>query len=270
MEFPGTGNKSVDPHFFSHAGCVSAGRDGTGNKQVFPVSRLANEMAAEPLSHPQPAYSTPGSTSCHCGNQIYFQTFFKYYFTVEKEFTMARKTTARPASRSNNRTARQRSPHRPSTPIYGDILGIVGSLMRHRQESGAAKIGSMANAARNFAADLTDIPNVKTYVHAAANQMESLSDYVSDSSLEQMMEDATAFAKRYPMATAAFAVAAGFGFTRLMTHGNADHRSTSPNTGKRATARSSTRTKATSTRGRSNKTVKANGKDTSHDRANAS
>jgi hypothetical protein len=193
-----------------------------------------------------------------------------YHFTVEKEFTMARKATARPASRSNNRTARQRSPARPYTPIYGDILGIVGSLMRHRQESGAAKIGSMASAARNFAADLTDIPNVRTYVHAAANQMETLSDYVSDSSLEEMMADATAFAKRYPMATAAFAVAAGFGFTRLMTHGNADHRSTSSNAGKRTAARSNTTTKATGKRARSNGTVKANGKDSSHDRANAS
>jgi hypothetical protein len=183
---------------------------------------------------------------------------------------MARKATARPASRSSNRTARQRSPHRPSTPMYGDILGIVGSLMRHRQESGAAKIGSIVNAARNFAADLTDTPNVKTYVHAAANQMEILSDYVSDSSLEQMMEDATAFAKRYPMATAAFAVAAGFGFTRLMTHGKADQRSTSSNTSKRTASRSSTTTKASGKRTRSNGTGKANGRDTSHDRANAS
>jgi hypothetical protein len=182
---------------------------------------------------------------------------------------MARKATARPASRSSNRTARQRSPQRPSTPMYGDILGIVGSLMRHRQESGAAKIGSMANAARNFAADLADIPNVKTYVHAAANQMENLSDYVSDSSLEQMMKDATAFAKRHPTATAAFAVAAGFGFTRLMTHGAADHRATSSKTGKRATARSATAKKAARKRGRPNGTVKANGRDTSHDRANA-
>ena len=166
---------------------------------------------------------------------------------------MARKATRRSSSAASSKTSGSRP--RASSPFYGDVLGIAGSLLRNRQEAGAEKINSLAGAARNFAADLTDIPNIQTYVDAAADQMETLSDYVSENSMETMVEDATDFARRHPVATAAFAVAAGFGFTRLMTH-NSRHQA-AETTGARKTTRGKTKTTASRKRAATKTSAKA-------------
>ncbi len=182
---------------------------------------------------------------------------------------MARKTTRRSSSTSSSKTSGARP--RGTSPFYGDILGIAGSLLRNRQEAGAEKINSLASAARSFAADLTDIPNIQTYVDAAADQMETLSDYVSENSMETMVEDASDFAKRHPVATAAFAVAVGFGFTRMMTHHSRSEAVQKPaarNPGSRS------KVKATAPRKRAaTKTItktKGNGRDSSRESMNAS
>jgi hypothetical protein len=180
---------------------------------------------------------------------------------------MARKASSVRQSFSPPNKSRQRAGRRSTSPFYGDILAIAGSLLRNRQEAGAEKIRSLAGAARGFAADLPDIPNIRTYAAAAADQMETLSDYASDTSMEQMVEDATDLAKRHPVATAAFAVAAGFGFVRLMTHAGSGHGET-----KQKTRTSSTRSdakKPTASRKRAAIKARANGRDSSHGSANA-
>lgn len=188
---------------------------------------------------------------------------------------MARKSSRRATKPTSAAKSRQSRGGTSASPFYGDILGIAGSLFRNRQQAGAEKIGSLADAARNFAADLTDIPNIQTYAHAAAEQMESLSDYVSDNSMEQMVEDAMNIAKRHPVATAAFAVAVGFGFTRLMTHNKIgqgigqgmSQRDTKQKSG-RHSARSGT-AKTTVPKKRAAAKARANGRDTLQERANA-
>lgn len=188
---------------------------------------------------------------------------------------MARKSSRRTTSSASSAKSRQGGGGSSASAFYGDILGIAGSLFRNRQQAGAEKIGSLADAARNFAADLTDIPNIQTYAHAAAEQMESLSDYVSDNSIEQMVEDAMNIAKRHPVATAAFAVAVGFGFTRLMTHNKIgqgigqgmSQRDTKQKSG-RHSARSGT-AKTTVPKKRAAAKARANGRDTLQERANA-
>jgi hypothetical protein len=175
---------------------------------------------------------------------------------------------ARKATRRSTSTA---SRPRAASPLFGDVLGIAGSLLRNRQEAGAVKINALADAARSFAADLTDIPHIQTYVDAAAEQMETLSDYVSENSMETMVEDASDFAKRYPVATAAFAIAVGFGFTRMMTHHSRSDVAQKPAARK---TRTSSKAKATAPRKRSTtKTgtkASGNGRDSSREGVNAS
>ena len=95
---------------------------------------------------------------------------------------MARKATRRSSSAASSKTSGSRP--RASSPFYGDVLGIAGSLLRNRQEAGAEKINSLAGAARNFAADLTDIPNIQTYVDAAADQIDRKSTRLNSSHLD--------------------------------------------------------------------------------------
>ncbi len=156
-----------------------------------------------------------------------------------------------------------------STPhLQSDVLGIAGSLFRGRQSAGADKIASVADAARKLSEDLSDIPSVQGYIESAADQMEYLSEYVAQNTLEQMVDDGAAFAKRHPLSTVAFAVALGYGFTKLLTGEGISETSDSP-------VRKTPAKKAGRPVGRKRSVVtlkkaKANGKDTSHVAARAS
>jgi hypothetical protein len=178
---------------------------------------------------------------------------------------MARKSSRWTTPSKKSRHAGQR---RSASAFYNDILGVAGTLFRNRQQAGAEKISSLSAAARNFASDLTDIPNIQTYAHAAADQMESLGDYVADNSMEQIAEDAMAIAKRHPVATAAFAVAVGFGFTRLMTHNATDQRDEKPMPTTRSARRGTVKRSAPKKRAVAGR-AKANGHAKSHERVNA-
>jgi hypothetical protein len=176
---------------------------------------------------------------------------------------MARKakrsrTSAASAIRSHQYD-RQKGSRGHAHPFVNDVLGIAGALLRNTQEGGAERISSMAAAARNIAAELSDVPYARTYVATTADKVDMLADYVADNSLEQMIEDGTSLAKRYPVSTLAFAIAAGYGLTRLLASQNLGNHG---RTGRRASKAS-----AKSPRSRSAKS--ANGSDKSHASANA-
>ncbi len=178
---------------------------------------------------------------------------------------MASKSSRRTTSTAKSRGA---GLGRSASALYGDVLGIAGGLFRNRQQAGAEKISSLPTAARNFATDLTDIPNIQTYAHAAADQMQTLGDYVADNSMEQIVDDAMAIAKRHPVVTAAFAVAVGFGFTRLMTHNAADQRVTEPKAATRSARKGTVKRPAPKKHAVASK-AKVNGRATTHERMNA-
>lgn len=183
---------------------------------------------------------------------------------------MPRKTTRRQNTSSTAKAGQRKESARTSQALFGDVLGIAGSLLRSRQVAGAEKISGLADAARTFADNLSDIPNIKTYVTGAAEQMENLSDYVTDSSIEEMVADATQVAKRYPVATAVFAVAVGFGVTRLVIHNTRSDQSVSQRSKPRSSGRVTVKAAATKKRASAVPKTRANGKDTQHERANAS
>lgn len=184
---------------------------------------------------------------------------------------MARKSTRRSSSSNTKQRGKTRTAASASIPMYSEIMSLMGSLMHNRQAAGASTIGSLADAARGFATDLADNPRVKTYVNSAADQIESLSDYVSENSLEQMLEDATSVAKRYPVATASLAIAAGYGFTRLMTNGRDDQtRSNKSTRSHRSATNTNKSSKSSRKRTSAAANLRSNGNDTSHDRAKAS
>lgn len=172
-----------------------------------------------------------------------------------------------PSRRTRSSTFSSDSRTKSGRAFYADILGIAGSLLRSRQEAGAEKIGDLAGAARNLAADLTDIPNIQSYVDAAAEQMENLSEYASQTSMEDMLDDATEIARRHPIATATFAVAAGFGFIRMITHTSDSHKE--PKNRSQARAKPSSGQKVAPAKKRKATKAKPNGRYSSDARANA-
>ena len=96
-----------------------------------------------------------------------------------------------------------------SRRIFEDLLALAGTLARGRKEMGADKLHSLASSTREFAAAMTDMPNLRGHVASAAESLEDLSDYVLHTEIEQMAGDAGIFARRHPVATLTLTVMAG-------------------------------------------------------------
>ncbi len=103
-----------------------------------------------------------------------------------------------------------------SRRIFDDVLALAGTLARGRKDMGADKLHSLASLTREYAASMTDLPNLRVQVASAADSLEGVADYVMHTEIEQMVGDAGTFARRHPLATLAVTVAAGMAASRLM------------------------------------------------------
>ena len=119
------------------------------------------------------------------------------------------------------RTSAKSNGHRNGTNsgdsrFYNDALGVVSSLLSSRKSSSGEKINNFADAAREFSASIGDMPNMQKYANLAADQLDNFSKYVTETDLEDMMHDASKFARSRPLATLGFAIAVGYGLTRFV------------------------------------------------------
>ncbi len=100
--------------------------------------------------------------------------------------------------------------------IYDDVLSLANTLLRSQRARGAEQIRNLAEAAKGFAEDIRDLPEIQGYATNASKALHELSDYVTETEFQDMMRDAKKFAKRYPIAIAAGALAVGYGALRHM------------------------------------------------------
>lgn len=103
-----------------------------------------------------------------------------------------------------------------SRRIFDDVLALAGTLVRSQKDMGADKLNSLASLTREYAASMTDLPNLRVQVASAADSLEGVADYVMHTEIEQMVGDAGTFARRHPLATLAVTVAAGMAASRLL------------------------------------------------------
>lgn len=133
--------------------------------------------------------------------------------------------------------------------IYDEVLSVAGTLMRGQKNFGAEKLASLADATREFAASMPEMPNFQVYVDSAAKQLEDLAGYVLETDFEAMIDDAGSFARRHPLATIGLGIAAGLGATRLIYQPFSGRTRGSPRTVKATPRRAmNKRTKAASTK----------------------
>jgi ElaB/YqjD/DUF883 family membrane-anchored ribosome-binding protein len=114
--------------------------------------------------------------------------------------------------------------------IFDDVLALAGTLLRSRKDFGADKLHALAEATRNYATSLTDLPTLRVQVASASESIEGLADYVMHTDIEHMVQDAGTFARRNPVATLGVTIAAGVVATRLMRSPRPDVK-TSPKRG---------------------------------------
>ena len=103
-----------------------------------------------------------------------------------------------------------------SSRIFDDVLALASTLLRNRKDLGADKLHSLAQATREYATALSDLPNLKAQAASASESIEGLADYVMHTDVENMAADASNFARRHPMATLGMTIAAGYLASRMM------------------------------------------------------
>jgi hypothetical protein len=119
-------------------------------------------------------------------------------------------------SRTNGNYRNAGAAFNGSRRILDDVLALAGTLVRSQKDMGADKLNSLASLTREYAASMTDLPNLRVQVASAADSLEGVADYVMHTEIEQMVGDAGTFARRHPLATLAVTVAAGMAASRLM------------------------------------------------------
>jgi len=104
----------------------------------------------------------------------------------------------------------------------------VKQAVDDQRGAGADYVGNLADTMRRAAREFdADLPIAGTYIRKAAAQVESVSDAVRNGNLEEIVQDAQAFARRQPTAFLGLSVLAGFGVVRfLKSSAGAGERST--------------------------------------------
>ena len=100
--------------------------------------------------------------------------------------------------------------------MVDDLLAMAGSLASSRKDFASAKLETLAGAVRECSSAMPDISHVKAYASAAAESLDGLAAYVTESDLPTMVTDAREFARRHPLATLTGSIAAGVVISQMM------------------------------------------------------
>lgn len=122
---------------------------------------------------------------------------------------------SRKAKTGRNRKSsdNSRSTGRQSNGFYDRLLGnamyFSGAIARTGLEYGAERIQSLAGLARNYSLDQASTPHIQEYAELAADSLDDLATYVSNTDIEVMLEDARDFAYRHPWAVVSAGLVGG-------------------------------------------------------------
>lgn len=121
---------------------------------------------------------------------------------------------SRKAKKSRTRDSKNtRNTAKQSNGFYDRLLGnamyFSGAIARTGLEYGADKIQSLAGVARNYSEEQAATPQIQEYAGLAADSLDDLATYVSDTGIEVMLEDARDFAHRHPWAVVSAGLVGG-------------------------------------------------------------
>lgn len=145
----------------------------------------------------------------------------------------------RTVSQSRSRSRVRKDGGRDGPALLDDVLNMAGSLASSRKEYAAAQLESLAESVRQFTDVMPDIPTMRAYAETAAESLDELASYVTESDLSEIVADARDFTRRHPLATLGGSIAAGLVISQLVqartkTMRSASARKTSRPASKRA------------------------------------
>ncbi len=118
-------------------------------------------------------------------------------------------------NRNKSATASRTAPNY----FLNDLLALAETLAERKKEWGAERISDVAEATREFAAAMEQIPNLDNYINAAANSLEVFSDYLRKTDFERIVADASSFARRHPVLVVTGGAIAGLAAVQVLRSG---------------------------------------------------
>lgn len=115
-----------------------------------------------------------------------------------------------------NRRPGQKQPVGTSGYIFDGVMAMARSLVNTKKEWGVEKMHEFADATQEYAASLEGLPNVGGYAAAAADSLKDLADYVNETEFDQILKDASNFAKRHPVPMIIGGAIAGLALTQIL------------------------------------------------------
>ncbi len=125
------------------------------------------------------------------------------------------------SKRSNKGNQHQDNRDSNTYRIFDDVLDLASTMFRNRKTAGAEKLQALADSTRAYAASITDLPTLQRQVNLAAENIGHFSDYVLNTDIRTMSNDAVVLARQRPLLVLGVAAASGLAATRFMTSGSA-------------------------------------------------
>ncbi len=121
---------------------------------------------------------------------------------------------AKQSKRKRTQGAKQAS----GTPgyIFDGAMAMARTLLNTKKDWGVEKLYEFADATQEYAAALDGIPNVGGYAAAAADSLKDLADYVNENEFDQILKDASTFARRHPVPMIIGGAIAGLALTQIL------------------------------------------------------
>ena len=100
--------------------------------------------------------------------------------------------------------------------MFHEAVALASTFAEGSKHAAAERLAKIASATRSMTSSFEDLPYLRDYAVAAADGLEGLAGYVDDTSVAEMVDQLSTFAKRQPVATLALSVAAGFVTSQLV------------------------------------------------------
>ena len=115
-----------------------------------------------------------------------------------------------------NRTQGTKQPQGTSSYIFDGLVAMARTLVNAKKESGVEKMYEFADATKQYAKSLEDIPSIGGHATAAAASLKDLADYVNEAEFDEILKDSSNFAKRHPVPMIIGGTIAGLAVTQIL------------------------------------------------------
>lgn len=103
--------------------------------------------------------------------------------------------------------------------IFEDIIVLAGGIAKLGKTIAAQKIQSSADAASHLVHTKVDMADINAQLSEAKESLSQASDYAMHTDVKQMVDDASVFARKHPVATLVSVIALGSLIANMMRSG---------------------------------------------------